>query len=210
MDASERAAVEGFRLDQLRTLRSIDAAVGRIVAALRQTGRLHDTLIVFMSDNGIQWGEHRVTGKATAYEESIHVPLVVRYDRLIRRPGPDGHLIVNVDLAPTMAEAAGIVPPATEGSSFLPFLSGSSARWRSGFLLEHMETPHLSPSPSFCGWHTRRYVYVDYASGRDELYDLKDDPFQLENAIDRTSMADVLDGLRARVRDACVPPPPGW
>jgi len=198
------------KIDQLHrktyaTLLSVDRAVGRIVDALAETGRLHNTLIVFMSDNGFLFGEHRFFNKAVPYEEAIRVPLIVRYDRLIRSPRIDRHLVVNIDIAPTFAAFARVSSPGAEGVSFLPLLSDSDPPWRSDFLVEHMNLLHV---PSLCGVRSERFMYVHYATGEDELYDLQDDPYELQNAVGEARFADVLRGLRRREKQLCNPPPP--
>lgn len=210
LSVTQQAAGDKFRLDQLRTLRSVDRAVAGIIEALRETGRLHNTLIIFTSDNGIQWGEHRLVGKATGYEESLRVPLVVRYDPLTSQPRTDDHLIVNIDFAPTIADVAGVTAPATDGMSFLPLLTGGPTSWRSAFLMEHIYGPHYSPAPTFCGIHTHRYVYVNYDTGEDELYDLRTDPYENHNLIADPDMGRVLASLKTRLAALCDPLPPTW
>ena len=101
---STKATIERFRRDQYRALMSVDRAVSQILDALTDTGRLSNTLIVFTSDNGMLWGEHRWSSKVVPYEESIRVPFVIRDDALITSPRRDGHLVLNIDLAPTFAD----------------------------------------------------------------------------------------------------------
>ena len=105
-----RAAVDAFRQNQYRTLQSVDSQVEALVGALRDTGRLSDTLIVFTSDNGISWGEHRWVKKEVPYEESIRVPLVVRYDPMTAADAgaTSPALALNIDIAPTIAAVAGV------------------------------------------------------------------------------------------------------
>src|SRR5207247_583450 len=105
-----------------QTLVEVDRSVGQIVQALKDTGRLHNTMIVLTSDNGLGWGEHRWSGKKDAYEESIRVPMVVRYDRMGMAQRTDDHLVLNIDLAPTFAKVGGANAPPTDGQSFLPLL----------------------------------------------------------------------------------------
>jgi arylsulfatase A-like enzyme len=198
------------KIDTLRdrtyaTLRSVDRAVGRIVDALEETGRLHNTLIVFMSDNGFLFGEHRFFNKAVPYEEAIRVPLVVRYDRLIRTPRVDPHLVVNIDIAPTFANFAGVAAPGAEGKSFLPLLRDPRVPWRDDFLVEHMNLLHV---PSFCAVRSTQFMYVHYATSEEELYDLTKDPYELQNRVRDPALGDVLSHLRSRERQLCNPPPP--
>ena len=135
----QRRAIDEFRKRQLASLVAVDRAVGRILDALADEGRLRDTLLVFTSDNGMLWGEHRLFGKGAPYEESIRVPYVVRYDRLIDEPRIDRrHLVLNLDLAPTFAAAAGVEAPGAEGLDVTTLLRGGATPWRSVFLIEHL------------------------------------------------------------------------
>jgi arylsulfatase A-like enzyme len=202
---------EILRLDErqenhFRALLSVDRAVGRIVRALRASNELADTLLVFTSDNGFLWGEHRIASKFVAYEESIRVPLVVRYDRAIAAPSIAEELVLNVDLAPTFAEAAGRPMRRADGESLLPLLRRESTSWRTEFPLEHMGPP----TPTYCGVHGQRWVYVRYRRGAEELYDLARDEFQLSNLVSRKHAAGRLERMRERSRHLCSPGPPGF
>ena len=203
-------AGDGQALRHCQSLLAVDDAVNVILRALSDTGRLSDTVIVFMSDNGLLWNEHRWQGKQVPYEESIHVPLIVRYDPLTRRvPKTDTHLIVNTDLAPTWAELAGIDAPGVDGTSFLPLLDGSGSTWRKDFLLEHTDQPGANPVPTYCGIRTTRYLYVEYSTGEDELYDLTADPYELQNEAGTPTYTAVQLALHQRLVELCDPPPPG-
>jgi arylsulfatase A-like enzyme len=202
---AQQAKIDALRPKTYASLLAVDQAVGRIVDALKETGRLENTLIVFTSDNGFLWGEHRFFNKAVPYEEAIRVPLVVRYDRLIDRPRVDSRLVVNTDFAPTFAEFAGVEAPRAEGMSFLPLLSDAAASWRTDFLVEHA---NLLRVPSLCAVRSERFMYVHYVTDEEELYDLENDPYQLANAAEDPRYSDVLAGLRAREKELCNPPPP--
>jgi N-acetylglucosamine-6-sulfatase len=203
--------------DQCRALLSVDDGVGAVLQALRDTDRLADTLIVFMSDHGLFLGEHRLQGKVLTYEEAIHIPLVIRYDRVTGSvPSVDRRLVVNVDLAPTIADLLGLTvtpgcpdPPygpcdgKFDGRSLMPLLDGSASGWRSSFLVEN----HRS-----CGVRSNRYVFVRYNTGEEELYDLATDPYQLTNLLYDDPPPEIQarrDQLFARLQTLCQPPPPG-
>jgi arylsulfatase A-like enzyme len=180
------------------------------VDALERAGRLENTLIVFTSDNGISLGEHRWTKKEAPYEEAIRVPLVMRWDAAGWVPGTElpGVLALNIDLAPTIAEAAGVAHPPTDGMSLLPVLSGDRSSTRADFLIEHMEG--TNPIPTYCAVRSERWLYVRYTTGEEELYDLAADPFELENLAGVPSARSVLEDRRARLRALCSPVPPGF
>jgi arylsulfatase A-like enzyme len=200
--------IDRFRERQIESLQAVDRAVRAIVRALRDTGRLHDTMIVFLSDNGMLWGEHRMHGKDVPYEEAIGVPFVVRYDALITQPHRDDHLVLNIDLAPTFAALAGTEAPDMEGRSLVPLLRGGGATWRDAFLVEHVGSG-LSAAPTFCALHTDRHVLIRYATGEEELYDLVRDPHQIANQDGNTTFALLQRDLRTRLRRRCDPAPPG-
>jgi arylsulfatase A-like enzyme len=209
LSAERREYADALRRRQLASLLAVDQAVGRIVDALRQTGRLGTTLIAFTSDNGYLWGEHRWIDKVVAYEEAIRVPYVVRYDPLVTRPRTDRHLVANIDLAATFAHLGGVAAPGAEGSSLLPLLADPGTPWRDALLLEHLQAASFPP-PTFCGVRTGRHTYVRYRSGAEELYDLHADPYQLRNIASDPGAAGVVRKLRPRLVDECTPPPPGY
>ena len=207
LSSDVRSAVDAFRQNQYRTLQSVDSQVEALVGALRDTGRLSDTLIVFTSDNGISWGEHRWVKKEVPYEESIRVPLVVRYDPLTAADAgaTSPALALNIDIAPTIAAVAG-VPASTDGRSLLPVLGGRAAGWRTRFLIEHMEGSN--PVPTYCAVRTDRYLYARYATGERELYDLQADPFELTNVANQNPT--LSDELQGDLNPLCDPAPPGY
>lgn len=194
-----------FRRDQLRSLQSLDRNVGRIIDTLEETGRLENALIMYTSDNGYSWGEHRYTGKNVPWEESIRVPLAVRWDAVIKKPRVDEHLIANIDLTPTIADIAGTPAPHVEGKSILPLLRNPNAAWREAFLIEHYAEAKNQRIPTYCAVRTDRYKYVDYMWGGDELYDLGRDPHEMQNRIDDPSMHGVLSQMRKKLASLCKP-----
>jgi arylsulfatase A-like enzyme len=207
--AARRREVDRARVRQLRTLPAVDRLVGNVVDVLRETGRLQNTLVVFTSDNGVLWGEHRWASKDVPYEEAIAVPFIVRFDALIPSARRDPNLVTNVDLAATFAEVAGAAAPFVEGVSMLPLLLDPTTPWRTGFLIEHMASHGGNGVPSFCGYHTRRYVLIRYNGGDSELYDLRNDPWQRSNVYGSSGYAAVQTSLNDRLLAACVPKPPG-
>jgi N-acetylglucosamine-6-sulfatase len=176
-------------------------------------------MIVFTSDNGISWGEHRWAGrKIVPYEESIRVPFAIRYDPLTSGAPDRSESALNIDLAPTFAQLAGVAAPGAEGQSLIPLLDGSMlggpSEWRRSFLIENSKAlPKQGPSvkvPPYCGTRTSRYLFVEYGTGARELYDLARDPFELQNLIRRPSSIDLARRLAARTDFLCTPRPPGF
>jgi arylsulfatase A-like enzyme len=200
----------------LNALQPVDHAVGRIVDALAQTGRLNNTMIVFTSDNGFMWGEHRWIDKLAPYEESIRVPLVVRFDPITSTPKTSDKLALNIDLAPTFAQVAGVAARHTDGQSLLPVLEFPGAPWRQDFLVEHLDKRTSITSsnamidvPTYCEVRTTQYAYVQYVTHEEELYDLSADPYELRNLAQDPTYHNQLLSLRARLAELCNPPPPG-
>jgi N-acetylglucosamine-6-sulfatase len=180
-------------------LLAVDEGVARILAALRRSGELRDTLLIFTSDNGFMTGEHRVpAGKVVPYEPSIRVPL------LMRGPGvPAGAVrtppVWNGDLAPTILAAAGARAAwKTDGRSLWPLIRGTAWWPKRDILLEGPWSRWLR-ALLYTGLRTDRHLYVEYATGERELYDLVTDPHQLDNLAGRPESALVEAELAARL-----------
>jgi arylsulfatase A-like enzyme len=181
----------------LESIRSLDRDVGRIIGALRDRGVLDNTIVVFASDNGFIWGEHRLLSKTWPYEESIRVPLVIRTP-WTTHPVTDDRLVANIDMAPTFADLAGVTPGLPEdGRSLVPLLRGEHPPWRHDLLIEWegRDVAFRGGPTRYLALHTDRYVWVEYDSAWRELYDLQRDPYELQNiARDRRYL-----GLRRRL-----------
>lgn len=198
--------------DRLRSLKVVDDLVGTTVKALRESGKLSNTYIVFMSDNGWSYGQHGLRGKWTPYEEAARVPLVVRGPD-VARGRINSDFVLNNDLAPTFAELANTRAPANvDGTSFVPLLDGRAPEgWRSRFLYESYHVgadPAPSPAPTYSGVRTLNYGYTEYATGERELYGFVRDPRQLDNlypASDnlRRTLQGQLGALKSCAGDEC-------
>jgi N-acetylglucosamine-6-sulfatase len=211
-DTVESEQIYAERQAEFQTLQTVDREVGEIVAELKATHRLAHSVILFASDNGVEWGEHRLAigSKQVPYDEALRVPLVVRYEPYTNTPSTDSHLIANVDWAPTLAAIAGATHPAVEGRSFLPLLQhrAPSPQWRNEFVIEHMAANPPSLAPSFCGIRSTGYMYTLYNGGFQELYNLTDDPFELTNIASDPADAGVVSRMRTEALAQCRPPPP--
>ena len=196
------AAMEAVRDGQDRSLLAVDDAVDRVVRALRESGRLHNTLFLFMSDNGLLRGEHGLTGKHVPYDAATRVPMVLRWDARVPRGTVDRRLALNVDVAATLSAATG-VPMATEGLDLL------GPQTRAGFPVEAIGKRSLG-RPAYCGWRTARYLYVRYADREEELYDYAVDPLEEVNRAGDPTYARTLRALRRHAREDCSPTPPGF
>lgn len=184
------------------TLKAVDEAVAAIITALGS--ELDNTVIIFVSDNGFQWGEHRLIQKNTIYEESIRVPLAIRYPKLISPGTTSDKLVLNIDLPVTIAEIAGATVPSlvngknVNGKSLVPLFSNPSEPWRTDFLIEHAKgegTPTMTS-----GVRTTQYKYVELGTGERELYDLAADPYELVNQANNPAFADIRSQLATRLQ----------
>jgi arylsulfatase A-like enzyme len=203
----DMATIDANRQSSLETLGAVDDLVGTTVQALQDTGRLENTIIVYASDNGYLWGEHRRTGKTVPYEESIRVPMIIRWDRLGLSPGVDAHLVQNIDLAPTLVQAASASSPPADGRSLLPLLTGQSRNWRHDMLIEHAGVG----APAYCADRTGKEILVHYATGEEEYYRLgpHGDPYERTNQIGGARWQTRIGVLRDKLRTMCNPLPPG-
>jgi arylsulfatase A-like enzyme len=175
--------VNDVRRRQQEALLSLDRSVGRIVDALRRRHELDRTVIVYTSDNGFLWGEHRLGGKLWPYEESTHVPLIVRTPWQ-RTPARNTEPVLNIDLAPTISALARVKPTLPEdGRSLVPLLRGRRTSWRDAFLVEYLGPNELRTGgpPPYMAVQTKHWLYIEYRNGWRELYDLWRDPWELDN-----------------------------
>ena len=174
-------------LGRLRSLMAVEEGVGAIFRALRETGQLNNTVIVFSSDNGYFYGEHGLSvERRLAYEESIRMPLLVRYPKVIKPGTVRDEFALNIDVAPTLLELAGVsAPHVLEGRSLVPLLRGENSEWRNSFLIEYY-SDRVMPRIRQMGYKAvrdERWKYIRYLelNGMDELYDLKNDPYEMKN-----------------------------
>jgi N-acetylglucosamine-6-sulfatase len=201
---------EPWRLDYLRTLLALDDSVGSVVAELERQGLARSTYVLFMSDNGMLLGEHRLGDKRLAYEESMRIPFVMAGAGL--PPRRVNGMALNLDVAPTLLELAGVpVPREMHGRSLVRLLRGESQRVRDSFVYEYFTERSLPVVPPFHGIRTAGMKYLRYANAEEELYDLGADPFELANLSARPEWASVKLDLRAqldRLLDETSPPEP--
>lgn len=171
------------RMGYMRTLNAVDDGIGRIFKVLEERGELDNTVIMFSSDNGYFHGEHGRGDKRLMYEESIRIPLLMRYPALAKPDSTVEQMVLNIDVAPTMLDLAGVPAAETmQGHSLLPLLAGQARGWRTSFLYEYWID--LTDSvPRMLGvrtddWKLIRYPELDDI---DEMYDLKKDPYEMTN-----------------------------
>ncbi len=192
--------------DQMSSLQSVDDGVGQLLSLLQERGILDQTMIVFTSDNGFLQGEHGVFNqKRVAFEESIRIPLLIRYPVLIQTASVSHRFVLNVDLAPTFLELAGIeVPAVIQGKSLMPLFGdpeGKSVDWRNHFVAEYFME---KSSRSFPSWQMIRagdwkYIHYPNLEGADELYHLASDSHEMHNRIKDPDTAPSVNKLKRQL-----------
>ena len=191
---------------RLEMLLGVDDSLGRIVAILERKGVLNDTVIVFTSDHGYFYGEHGLNEeRRLAYEETIRIPLVVRYPPLTTAGSTPPEMALSIDIAPTLLEVAGLRPSAgIQGRSLVPVLKKEAHDWRSSFLIEYF-TDTVFPRIRNMGYvavRTTRHKYIHYREleGMDELYDLEKDPYEETNIIDHSDARETRRQMEASLQ----------
>jgi arylsulfatase A-like enzyme len=213
-------------LGYFRCLTAVDDCLGRLLAALEQSGMAENTIVVFTSDNGVYLGAHATGDKRSAYEESLRVPFLVRFPAL--GPAARGRvvdeMVLNLDLAPTLLDFAGLpAPAAMQGRSWRPLLTGPAASWReSWFYAYYTENQQNTRVPDVTAVRTVDAKLIKYPGHQawTELFDLRNDPYETRNLIDDPAAAPLRSRMLAehdrlaREVGFRVPPfvdrPPNW
>jgi len=181
----EAGEANNLFIRRVQSMQAVDELVAELVHLLEQNGQLDNTYIFFTSDNGFHMGEHSLpSGKMLAYEEDIHVPLLVRGPGI--QPGTTiTQITANIDIAPSIAELAGErAAEYIDGRSFVPFFSSPSeegTEWRKALLIETGNLEGVSHGVSYRGIRSEKFIYVEYESGELEFYDLITDLYELNN-----------------------------
>jgi N-acetylglucosamine-6-sulfatase len=173
----EQAKADWHTEGKLEKLQAVDEAIEHLVLALKETGQLANTLIVFCTDNGYMLGEHGLLQKAAPYEEATSVPFVVRGPGVTRGIESDA-LVSQLDITATMLDLAGADTSGIDGRSLVPLFAGTTPDdWRKRLLVEQKDV----------GWEMLRegdYSYTERSTGERELYDLASDPYELQSLHD--------------------------
>jgi arylsulfatase A-like enzyme len=196
--------LDTFLKNYYRTLVGVDENVGRVLDTLDRLGFTDNTVVIYTGDNGFFLGEHHFFDKRLMYEHSIRVPLLVRFPKMIRPGTPNPEMILNVDLGPTILDLAGVeIPVDVDGKSMKPLLEGKSIPWRKDFLYEYYEYPAVHSVRKNRGVRTKRWKYIHYFEEPEEfeLYDIQNDPEEMNNLYDNPAYKEVVGQLRERLTE---------
>ncbi len=192
--------------DYCKTLMSMDDSVGQVLSSLEDNRLLESTLVIYLSDNGFQFGEHGLIDKRTMYEASIRIPMLAHCPDLIEPKTRPHGMTLNIDIGPTLLEAAGIAPsPVMHGRSLLPLFRGST-EWRKDFLYEYFWERSFPQTPSILGLRTDKYSYSNYHGvwDRNELYDIQSDPDQEKNLLADAVIKTQGGPVSAQIKDPAI------
>ncbi len=187
--------------DYLRCVASVDDNVGRLLDYLDRSGLAENTIVIYTSDQGFYLGEHGWFDKRFMYEESLRMPLLVRYPKAIRAGSVNEDIVLNLDFAPTLLDFAGVARPEDmQGESFRRLLAGESMKdWREAMYYHYYEYPGWHAVKRHYGIRTKRYKLIHFYYDIDawELYDLQKDPHELNNVYDEAEYRPVVQRLKA-------------
>lgn len=186
------------------TLMSVDESIGTVMKWLKAHHLDKNTLVVYMGDNGFQFGEMGLIDKRDMYEASMRVPLLAWCPDLIKPSTKVPEMIANIDIAPTVLELAGIPTPSQmQGKSFLPLMEGKKIAWRDKMYYEYYWEWAFPQTPTMFGVRTDRYKYI-YNWGQwdtNELYDLQEDPYEMNNLIKNPAYSKIAHDLKKDMWD---------
>ena len=194
-----------YMKNYLRTVKSLDENMGRLLDYLDESGLAEDTLVVYASDNGFFLGEHGYYDKRFMYEESIRIPLLMRYPPMTESGTTEERIARNIDFAPTFMDLAGVdIPDGVQGRSLRPLLAQEETPdWEQPLYYHFYEYPLPHRVHRHYGIRTDRYKLIYYYRINEwELFDLERDPNELRNVVDDSQYADVFSRLKDELRDA--------
>ena len=190
--------------DYLRTIQSIDDGVGEVLNYLDKNGLTENTIVVYTSDQGFYLGEHGWFDKRFMYEESLRTPILMRYPKEIKKGIEINELIQNLDFAPTFLDYAGIeIPSNIQGKSFRNIVNQTHSEWRDAIYYTYYEYPSVHMVKRHYGVRTHRYKLMHFYYDIDEweMYDLEEDPSEMNNIYDNPEYVNIKDMMHERLID---------
>lgn len=195
-------SLEELAKDYYAGLTAVDDNLGKVLAYLESTGELDDTAILHSSDHGFFLGEWRLYDKRLMHEPSIRTPAMIRYPKKFTPGTRVDEMVLNIDFAPTLLELAGVpVPQAMQGKSLVPLAQGKRPQWRQDWMYEYFDYRGTDEIMPCRGIRTARYKYIHYylEPQEHELYDLANDPGELNNLCGQAAHAATQQTLAARL-----------
>ena len=196
-------------MNYLRTMLAIDRSYGLINTELENLGLLDETVIVYSSDNGFFLGSHQRGDKRLMYEESIRIPLIIRYPKIFSPGSSLEGFALNIDIAPTLIDLAGLnVPSEMQGSSLLQLISDKDTiNWQESFLYEYFQESYAPGFVTMLGVRNKRFKYIhfpDIHNDIDELYDLENDPGEMCNLILDPKYQNILNMMKTELQNLLI------
>lgn len=193
-----------YMQDYLGCIAAVDESIGRIMKFLQDMKLDEETVVIYTSDQGFYLGEHGWYDKRFMYEESLRMPLLVRFPGGIKAGSVNANMVSNLDFAPTLLELAGVTPPEDmQGRSFMPLLQGEEVGdWRDSVYYHYYEYPAVHMVKRHYGIRTSKYKLMHFYHDIDawELYDLEKDPRELNNVYQHPDYAAVIPELKAELK----------
>ena len=196
--------LDHFLKDYYRCITGVDDNVGKVLATLKEMDQLDNTAILYTSDNGFFAGEWQAFDKRFMHEPSIRVPMLVRYPKMFKAGSTPESMVLNLDIAPTLLDLAGVeIPKEMQGRSFVSLGTGTAKDWRKDWLYEYYEFPGPHSVRKHRGIRTERYKYIHYYEEpqEHELYDLEKDPLEKINLYGKEEYADLTKRLQKRLEE---------
>ena len=207
-DTLQGAALKNWKYqryikDYLRCVAGVDKAVGQMLDYLDENGMSDNTIVIYTSDQGFYLGEHGWFDKRWMYEESFRMPFLISYPKLIKPKSLNSNLLLNIDFAPTLLDLASIdIPSEMQGQSFLPLLKSNSKRSRDAVYYHYYEYPKWHKVQPHYGIRTHRYKLIHFYYNMDEweLYDLENDPNEMNNLYGKFSYERIIKKLKKKLK----------
>jgi len=206
-----RAKYQRYIKNYLRCIRGVDDSVGQLMDYLKESGLDKNTIVIYSSDQGFYLGDHGWYDKRWMYEESLKMPLIIKWPGVAKPGSVDQHMVQNLDYAETFLEIAGAkIPDDMQGTSLVPLLKGESPNdWRKSIYYHYYEFPSVHMVARHYGIRTQRYKLIYfYQMDEWEFYDLQTDPDELKNQFTNAEYAEIigdhknqLNELRKKYKD---------
>ena len=200
-----RYTYQRYMQDYLAVITAMDENIGRLLDYLDTSGLAENTIVIYTSDQGFYLGEHGWYDKRWMYEESLHTPLTIRWPGVTPQGSETGALIQNIDIAPTLLDAAGAsIPDDMQGESFVPFLRGEDPEgWRDAIYYHYYEgPPAVHAVARHYGVRSERYKLIHYYDLDEwELFDLQRDPNEMQSVYGDPEYRDVQAEMAERLRE---------